>query len=59
MLSFRSVCVGGAVLDCILHCLSVAPESRRATLVRSYDVSSDIEVGQVVKTAFHLKNIGS
>ena len=51
MLSFRSV--GGAVLDCILQCLSVAPESWRATLVRSCDVSSDVEVGQIVKTAFH------
>ena len=59
MLSFRSVCVGGAVPHCILQHIFVAPKGRRATLVRSYNVSSGIKVGQVVKTAFQLKNIGS
>ena len=59
MLSFRSVCVGGAVPHRILPRLFVALKGRRATFVRSYNVSNGIEVGQVVKTAFHLKNTGS
>ena len=51
MCAFRSI--GGAVFDRLFPDVPVAPKTGRSTIVRTRNVSSNVEAVQMVKTASH------